>query len=258
VRIKIAPDILRGRHDYELTSMVDWIQLASAIAGFAPAMALLYYTLKDYTFPKAEKPFFDDRKLFAFFALGVVLGMVLFAFESWGGLMAGTETVLALILGFALMEELMKFVILNFPRFQRKIDTAFYGLSMGLGIASTFTFATIYLFITDLSDPQPVDFAAVSFLGILFVLLHGSTTATIGVGVARGDAKAYFLDAFLIHVGFGLLYESFFVVELIPYPVNLLGLVGASAIVVYGYAKVHRQLLPNLVRDAKRIAQKKK
>ena len=231
--------------------------MASAAAGFAPAMALMYYTLRDYTYPKVEKPFFDDRKLFAFFALGVVLGMVIFAFENWGSYIAGAETVLVLIMGFALMEELMKLVILNFPRFQRKMDTAFYGLSMGLGMASTFTFATIYLFILDLADPQPIDFVAVSFLGILFVLLHGSTTATIGVGVVRGQARTYFLDAFLIHIGFGLLYESFFVVELIPPPVNLLGLVGASAIVVYAYTKVHRRLLPDLVKDAKRLSLKK-
>jgi hypothetical protein len=238
--------------------MVDLLQIASAAAGFAPAMALMYYTLRDYTYPKVEKPFFDDRKLFAFFALGVVLGMVLFAFESWGGLIAGAETILFLIMGFALMEELMKLVILNFPRFQRKIDTAFYGLSMGLGIAATFTFATVYVFMDGLSDPQPVDFVAVLFLGVLFVLLHGSTTATIGVGVARGDTKTYFVNAFLIHVGFGLLYESFFVVELIAPPFNLLGLIGASAIVVYGYTKVHRELLPRLIRDAKRLAQRAK
>jgi len=254
----LAPDTLRGSLVYEPASMVDFAQLASAAAGFAPAMILLYYTLRDYTYPKVEKPFFDDRKLFAFFALGVVLGMVIFAFESYAGFGAGAEVLLLLILGFALMEELMKLIILNFPRFQRKIDTAFYGLSMGLGMAATFTFATIYVFLLDLTDPQPVDFVAVTFLGLLFVLLHGSTTAIIGVGVARGEAKGYFMDAFLIHVVFGIFYESFFVVEIIPTPFNLLGLVGASAIVVYAYAKVHRQLLPNLIRDAKRLAQKKK
>jgi len=238
--------------------MVDYVQLASAAAGFAPAMALMYYTLRDYTFPKVEKPFFDDRKLFAFFALGVVLGMLLFAFERWGGAIAGAETLLALIMGFALMEELMKLIVLNFPRFQRKVDTAFYGLSLGLGIASTFTFATVYVFILDVPNIQPTDTVAIFFLGLLFVLLHGSTTAIIGVGVARGETKGYFLEALVVHVVFGILYESFFVVELIPSPLNLLGLAGAAAVVTYSYQKVHRQYLPNLVKDAKRLAQKKK
>src|SRR5512137_1194334 len=118
--------------------MVDFLQIAAAVAGFGPAMALLFFTLRNYTYPRVEKPYFDDRKMFGFFALGIVLGMVIFAFESWGSTMASAYTVLGLVLGFAVMEELLKLIILNFPRFQRKIDTAFYGLSLGLGIAATY------------------------------------------------------------------------------------------------------------------------
>jgi len=231
--------------------------LASAAAGFAPAMLLLYYTLKNYTFPRVEKPFFDDRKLFAFLALGVVLGMVIFAFESWGETVAGVETVLALVVGFAVMEELMKLVILNFPRFQKKIDTAFYALALGLGIGSTVTFANVYIFLLDLESIGPLEAAIVVFLGVLFVLMHGSTTTMIGVGVARGDVKGYFPEALLIHVMFGLLYESFFAVEIIPPPANVFGLGGATAIVVYAYSKIHKTSLPVLIKDAKRLATKK-
>lgn len=237
--------------------MVDTLQIVGAVAGFGPAMFLLYFTLSRYTFPKAEKPFFDDRRVFMFFALGVVLGMIIFAFESWGMTIGSSETVLVLILGFAAMEELLKLVILNYPKFQRKVDTAFYGLSLGLGIASTFTFATVYVFLLELSDPTAVDAIAVMLLGVLFVLLHGSTTAIVGIGVTRGDVKGYFPEALLIHIGFSLLYESFFVVELFAPPLNLIGLVGATALVVYAYQKVHRQLLPAIIRDAKRLAQKK-
>jgi hypothetical protein len=237
--------------------MVDYIQLASAVAGFGPAMTLLYFTLRDYTFPKVEKPFFDDKKLFAFFALGVVLGMVIFAFESWGRTISSAETVLALIMGFAVMEELLKLIILNYPKFQRKIDTAFYGLSMGLGISSTLTFATVYVFILEVDNVQAFDIVAIFLLGFLFVLLHGSTTALIGVGIARGDVKGYFMEALAIHILFALLYESFFVVEVFQPPLNMFGLMGAAAIVVWGYQKVHRISLPALIRDAKRLAQKK-
>jgi hypothetical protein len=238
--------------------MVDFLQLASAAAGFAPAMMLLYFTLKNYTFPRVEKPFFDDRKLFAFLALGVVLGMVMFAVESWGEAIAGVETVLFLVVGFAMMEELLKLIILNFPRFQRKIDTAFYALSLGLGMGSTVTFANVYVFLLDIESITVVEAAIVTFLGVLFVLLHGSTTTIIGVGVARGDVKGYFPEALLIHILFGLFYESFFATDIIPYPINIFGLSGATAVVVYAYAKVHRILLPNLIRDAKRIASTKK
>lgn len=236
--------------------MVDYIQLAAGIAGFGPAMALMYYTLSSYTYPKVEKPFFDDRKLFAFFALGVVLGMVIFAFETWGSLISSSYTILLLIMGFALMEELMKLVILNFPRFQRKVDTAFYGLSMGLGIAATYTFATVYVFLHDIEgNIQIAAIVAASILGILFVLMHGSTTALIGIGVARGDVNGYFPEALLIHVGFALMYESFFA-GIFSEPWNLIGLVGAAAVAVYGYRKIHTLSLPVLIQDAKRLSQK--
>ncbi len=238
--------------------MVDVLQLVSAAAGFGPAMFLMYLTLRSFTYPRVEKPFFDDRRLFMLFALGVVLGMLLFVFERWGTSAGFAETLLLLVLGFALMEELLKLVILNYPKFQRKIDTAFYGLALGLGISSTFTFANVYVFLLEISEPTAVDAIAAALIGSLFVLLHGSTTAIIGVGVARGDVKGYFPEALLIHVVFGLLYESTFFFADAPASLNLLGLVGATAIAVYAYQKVHRQLLPDLVKDAKRLAQQKK
>lgn len=224
--------------------------IVSAIAGFAPALALMFYTLNDYTYPKVPKPFFDDRKLFGFFALGIVLGMVLFAFESWGQTMSSNETIILLIVGFAAMECLMKLIILNFPRFQRKVDTAFYGLSMGLGISSTFTFASIYASAAALETVAAVDMAAFSLLGVQLVLLHGSTTALIGVGVARGQIRPYLSEAMLVHMGYNLLMIPFFMFEVFEPPLNLLGLVAATAVVVYAYVKVHRLSFPVLVEDA--------
>ncbi|UCE80513.1 MAG: hypothetical protein JSV94_04970 [Methanobacteriota archaeon] len=234
--------------------MADIVLIVSAVAGFAPAMGLMFYTLRDYTFPAVEKPFFDDRKIFAFFALGIVLGMVLFAFERWGSTASSAETLLVLIIGFALMEESMKLMILNFPRFQRKIDTAFYGLSFGLGISATFTFATIYASALGVEDLKAVDMTAYALLGLQFVLLHGATTAFIGIGVARGEIKPYFSEALLIHIGYNLLMVPFFMFDVFEPPLNLLGLGAAYIVVVYGYVKLQRLSLPVLIEDAKRLA----
>jgi len=230
--------------------MADLLTIVSAIAGFAPALALMFFTLKDYTYPAVQKPFFDDRKLFSFFALGIVLGMVLFAFESWGQTMSSSETLVLLILGFAAMENLMKLIILNFPRFQRKIDTAFYGLAMGLGISSTFTFATIYVSAASLETVTAVDMIAFSLLGVQLVLLHGATTAFIGIGVARGEVNPYLAEAMLIHIAYNLLMVPFFMFEVFEPPLNFVGLVAASAIVVYAYVKVYRLSLPVLIQDS--------
>lgn len=224
--------------------------VVSAIAGFAPALALMFYTLRDYTYPKVQKPFFDDKKLFAFFALGIVLGMVLFAFESWGQTMSSEETIILLIIGFAAMECLMKLVILNFPRFQRKIDTAFYALSMGLGISATFTFASIYASAASLETVATEDMIAFSLLGVQLVLLHGSTTTFIGVGVARGTVKPYLAEAMLVHIAYNLFMVPFFMFEVFEPPFNLLGLGAATFVVVYAYLRIYRQSLPVLIQDS--------
>lgn len=230
--------------------MADLLTVVSAAAGFAPALALLFLTLRKYTYPAVEKPFFDDKKLFAFFALGIVLGMVLFAFEAWGQTASLDETLILLILGFAAMECLMKLVILNFPRFQRKVDTAFYGVSMGLGISSTYTFATIYVSALSLETVTAVDMTAFSLLGLQLVLLHGATTAFIGIGVARGEVKPYLAEAMLVHIAYNLFMVPFFMYEIVEPPLNLIGLGLASAVVVYAYAKVYRLSLPVLVQDS--------
>ena len=95
--------------------------IAGAI-GFAPAMILMFWTLRDYTYPKVEKPFFEDKKAFGLFAVGMVIGVIIYSAQSWFAL----DLVLIALL-FALVEELVKLMILNFSRFQRKLDTSFYG-----------------------------------------------------------------------------------------------------------------------------------
>ena len=237
---------------------MDLIGIAAGIAGFGPSMALLFYTLRDYTYPAVQKPFFDDRKIFAFFAFGIVIGMVIFAFESWGQTASSNETLIVLILGFAAMECLLKLVVLNLKRFHRKIDTGFYGLSFGLGIAATYTFATVYVSAMAVESIQIVDMVAFSLLGVQLVLLHGSTTALIGVGVARGTVKPYFSEALLVHIGYNMLMVPFFMYDIITPPLNYLGLAAASAVVIYAYVKVHRLSLPVLVQDAKRLQQRNK
>ncbi len=234
--------------------MVDILQIASAIVGFGPPLFLLYYTMKDYTYPRVKEPFFDDSKIFKFFALGIVLGMVIFALEQWGSFSNTRETVIVIVVIFAILEESMKLVILNFPRFQRKVDTAFCGLSMGLGIAMTFTFASVYASLLGADNPGPTEIIGYSLIGLQFVFLHGSTTALIGIGVVRGDVKGYFVEALLVHMGYGLLMVLFFE---FGSPLDVFGLGAASALVVYEYVKVHRTSLPVLIQDAKRLSLKK-
>ena len=82
--------------------------------GHAPAILLMFYTLKDYTYPKVERPFFDDRKVFFMLAVGHghrrrhVRASITSCFRH-------VISLLVFALLFAVLEEMIKLVILNMP-----------------------------------------------------------------------------------------------------------------------------------------------
>ena len=107
---------------------MEFNSLIAAAIGFAPPIALMLWTLQPYTYPKVEQPYFSDPKLFGLFAVGIVVGIVLY----------GVSAILPLeylFVGF-LLEEAVKLLILNLPRFQLHADTPFYGFGLGAGMAS--------------------------------------------------------------------------------------------------------------------------
>ncbi|MCG7844957.1 MAG: hypothetical protein MIO90_05955 [Methanomassiliicoccales archaeon] len=220
---------------------MDWQMLLAAALGIGPALALMFWTLKDYTYPKVERPFFDDRKLFLLLAVGMVVGVVIYSVQSYFSL----EFVLYALL-FAVLEELIKLVILNFPRFQRKLDTAFYGYSFGLGIGSTMAFGAVFLTLTVLDELGAAGWLLVVIIGIQFVLLHASAGALVGTGSARGEIWGYFSQAGLMHIGYNLLMVPFFMGEWWGYITFVL----ATLLVAYYYMQVHRHVLPAVIDDA--------
>jgi len=62
---------------------MDWTMMLAAALGIGPALALMFWTLRDYTYPKVERPFFDDRKLFALLAVGMVIGVIVYVLQSY-------------------------------------------------------------------------------------------------------------------------------------------------------------------------------
>lgn len=210
----------------------------AAALGIGPALLLMFWTLRDYTYPKVERPFFDDRKVFLMLAVGMVVGVVVYSAQSWFSL---AYVLFALL--FAVMEPLLKLVVLNIPRFQRKLDTSFYGLSFGLGIGSTMAFGAVFQSMVVLDEA--LGWAVIMVIAVQFVLLHASTGALIGTGVARGEPWGYFAQAGLVHIAFNLLMVPFFMGEVWGYATFAL----AILLVAYYYLQVHRYLLPAVVRD---------
>ena len=54
---------------------MDYAIYIAGIGIFAPALLMLYYTLKKYTYPAVEDPFFKDSTMFTLFAVGLIEGL---------------------------------------------------------------------------------------------------------------------------------------------------------------------------------------
>ncbi len=220
---------------------MNYDMLIAGVFGFGPAVILMYYTLKDYTYPAVEKPFFEDRKAFGIFAVGLVLGTIIYAIQTWFSM-----TLLLTALAFAVLEELVKLVILNLPRFQGKLDTSFYGITLGLGIGATMGFGAAYLTIGQLGELTALSWVVLIVIAIQFVLLHGSNGMLIGIGVARKMPWPYFAQAVLVHLAYNMLMIPFFTGdEILGYPLFIL----ATIILVLSYYQAWKRFLPDLVRS---------
>ncbi|MFA7341931.1 MAG: hypothetical protein WCY65_02015 [Candidatus Methanomethylophilaceae archaeon] len=216
----------------------------AAVMGIAPALALMYFIFRDFTYPRIQEPFFEDPKLFGLFAAGLVIGVVLFSAYTW----FYPWNSLVVAVAFALLQELVKLVILNLRRFQRKLDTAFYGSALGLGMGSTLGFGMVFylLAVIGIQEMSWTDWTVLAMLSLHQVFLQSSTGLTIGEGVVRGYTWEFLSQAVLVNVAFqGVM--TLFYMGFLPWFVAM----PAALLFVVGYfVYMHRKRLPQLVRQA--------
>ncbi|MBI0583102.1 MAG: hypothetical protein ISF22_02620 [Methanomassiliicoccus sp.] len=220
---------------------MDITSYVAAAIGFAPPLALMLWTLQSYTYPKVERPYFSDPKLFGMFTVGIVIGAVLFALS----IFLPFEYV---VLGF-LLEESIKLMILNLPRFQRHADTPFYAFGLSAGMATALSYGAVSRVLAA-TGLEVLALVVVVVYSTMIAMLQISTGTTIGMGVARGTPWPFFGQAVVVHLAFVLL--------LFPSSQALVGdnLVGTALFVValvfvaIYYHYVHHRLLPHYVKEA--------
>ncbi|NLT37345.1 MAG: hypothetical protein GXX95_04200 [Methanomassiliicoccus sp.] len=229
---------------------MDITSLVAAAIGFTPPIILMLWTLQKYTYPRVDKPYFSDPKLFGMFAVGIVIGVALYVVS----LVLPLEYV---IVGF-LLEEAVKLMIMNMPRFQRRADTPFYAFGLSAGMASALAFGIVNRALTGVG----LDVLAISITIIyssMLALLHISTGTTIGMGVARGTPWPFFGQAVVVHLAVTLMLLPSSDITLSEG--NLLGitlfLIALIFTAIYYYF-VHERLLPQYVKEAlERTGEKK-
>jgi hypothetical protein len=226
--------------------------LIAGIIGLGPALFLMYFTLKPYTYPSVEKAFFDDRRIFLLLAVGLIIGVIIWFVEFGFDL-----SFVLFALMFAVIEELVKLVILNYKAFHRKLDTVFYGLVLGLGIGGAISVGNVFASLSSLAGLiGPADIAILILIAIQLVTLNGATGATIGAGVTKAIPFSYFAQATMVHIVVNLVMIGFYLLAL---PFNIAFLVVATGIPIYYYWYVNGRLIPNMVSgELKRFAKKAK
>jgi hypothetical protein len=216
----------------------------AAIFGFAPALLLMFTTFDKYTFPKVERPFFDDRKLFLLFTIGLVIGVVVAVLTS-----PFPKNDLVILVLFALAQAGMMLVILNLPRFQRRLDTTFYGTALGLGIGATMAFGQAFRLFGSAGENTIYDFMIVAILCVQIVAINGAVGGTIGIGCAAGLPWKFFAQAVLLTL----------INSLLMLPLywgmgwwGVVGLVAGLAFSIYAYWRLRQTMIPDIVDEAVR------
>lgn len=179
--------------------MVDWPLVLAGVAGIVPAFLIMLWSYAPYD------GHFKDNILFLHFMAGIFGGMVLVLFENllrffpqWGPY----QLIALVVLGYPLLEQLLKLVVLNRRSVQGDRAAAFYGGAFGLGFG---TMAVLFMSqraipLTGLTSLEAVFAAPANLLylvtvGLAFLLLHFATGAIVGDGVRTRKLRPRLLQA---------------------------------------------------------------
>src|SRR5512137_508054 len=111
------------------------------VLGAAPALGTMYYVLRGYTAA------FEEQKLFLAFGIGLILGLVGFTFHVFldsALLLSGPFGAAVYVFGFAGLENLVLFVVLNYKWVRGSPQAAFVGVSLGAGYSASGVMGLVY------------------------------------------------------------------------------------------------------------------
>jgi hypothetical protein len=168
--------------------------------AFIPTLMLMYIMLRPYTYPATEYPYFSDPSFFILFAVGLVVGTIMFLVFSY---IIGS--ILALIV-YALIQVMAVVVCMNLKRYRGKSDSIFYGYGFGLGAGATTGTGLIY-WIADSADRLggalgAGDYMILLVLSLSMILQFSSVGVTVGDGIARHIPMQYAVQAMIYNVIF--------------------------------------------------------
>lgn len=204
---------------------------AAGAVGIAPAFLIMFYALRRYEYPYVEEALFRNDRLFLSFSVGMVVGVLsAVLFNAFG--VVGTLGAMTALLAVALFEESFKVAYLNLRFFQGRFDAVFYGPSLGLGTAATFSMAVAFQTFTAPGDPfAPLNVTILALLAVALCALHFFTGSVLGAGAGQGRTWRSYAQALGARVVFALLLAPF----LAPFEVGSPGVLVAFLLAATGF-----------------------
>ncbi|MBA3046000.1 MAG: hypothetical protein KKH41_06170 [Candidatus Thermoplasmatota archaeon] len=192
------------------------------IIGFGPALFLIWFSLRKYSYPYVEGSLFEDRKVFFLLAVGMVAGTFLFTLERFLYPFFVIEEsvslfmfILIYVLAFPFLEDIFKFVVINYKGYQGRFDSTFYGLALGAGYSATAILGYVIIEMAR-ADSSLITIAPESWIGLIFfsactALIHCSVGATLGNSTGKNLGLRGMIPALIPHMAFNLLMFPWFV-----------------------------------------------
>lgn len=215
------------------------------LIGFVPTIVLLFFVLGKF------EGYFIDNKAFFLIFLGMIIGLFI-------GIFSFYIPIYDFFWALALISliELIKLLILMQKPFRLKHDATFYGMGLGIGIASTMIF--VYGFYSGLTELQLITVSAVFLLSYNYNLIHGSTGAIIGYGSYRGEFWNYFFKAFIISGGHSFLMTLVWITDLETsggevriFSLLIIGGIYATLVLLYVYNEIIPKSIPKELKKAR-------
>ena len=157
--------------------------------GTIPALLLRFYMLRAF-----EGMFEDQPVLFAF-VVGMVAGAIVGVFHVFVDPSLFSTVLSALlffVIGFAFIDQFLKVIIFNSPRFSGQAETTFYSTAFGLGYGAMLTGFWFYRSFI-LMDAGSNGWVLLSYVGaaFAFAVVHGTTGMLVGFGATEGVVWRY-------------------------------------------------------------------
>lgn len=225
------------------------------VVGIAPALALMFIGVRNYTYPRVEQPFFSDPTFFMLFVVGLVEGSIIFVVMR----LFNAPTSIILMVLMAVIQIMAMVLVMNLRRFRGKSDSVFYGFALGLGnscgFATGFCFL-IYSVLDTMEASAGPSFVVLVLISVSMSLIMGACGTNVGEGIARHRVMEYSLQALLPMVAYDMLLCGAVLNGDSMLFYVFLGLMLVLGAVYYYY--IMQRKLPNIVREVLLMEGKKR